>query len=48
MNLPPERWMKVRTTDEVSKSTRVFRVSSEDKAFINKKFDALHAQSKLE
>ena len=47
MNLPPEKWMKIRTTDEVFKLTRVFRISSENKTFINKKFDALHAQNKL-
>ena len=39
--------MKIKITDKMSKSTRVFRISSEDKVFIDKKFDVLHEQSKL-
>lgn len=40
--------MRVKTIDDSLKSVRVFKVSSEDKTFIDKKFDALHAQRKLE
>ena len=47
INLPSEKWMKIRITDEVSKSIRVFQISSENKTFINKKFDVLHEQDKL-
>ena len=47
INLSSEKWMKVKITDEMSKSTRVFWISSENKTFINKKFDVLHEQSKL-
>lgn len=40
--------MKVKTTNEIPKPARVFRVSPEDKAFIDKEFDALHEQRKME
>lgn len=40
--------MRMKTTEKVLKPSRVFRVSSEDKAFIDKKFDALHQQEKME
>lgn len=39
--------MKVKTISEVSKSFCVFRVSSKDKAFIDKEFNALHDQNKM-
>ena len=47
MNLPSEKRMKIKTIDEMSKSIRVFRISSENKIFIDKKFDVLHEQNKL-
>ena len=47
INLSSEKWMKIRITDEMSKSIRMFRISSENKTFINKKFDVLHEQNKL-
>ena len=47
MNLSSEKWIKIKTTDEVSKSTRVFKISSKNKTFIDKKFDVLHVQNKL-
>ena len=47
MNLSFEKWMKIKTTDEMSKLIRVFRISSKNKTFINKKFDVLHVQNKL-
>ena len=36
----------IKTT--ISKTARIFKLKSKNKAFINKKFDALHTQSKLE
>ena len=47
INLSFEKWMKIKITDEMLKSTRVFQISLKNKTFINKKFDVLHVQNKL-
>ena len=47
INISSDRWMKMKITDEISKSFRVFKILSKNKIFINKKFDALHKQSRL-
>ena len=41
--------MKINIIDaKISKSFRVFKLSSEDRTFVNKKFDVLHEQNKFE
>lgn len=47
VRLSSDRWMKIKITREISKPARVFRVSSEDKKLIDKKFNALHEQGKM-
>ena len=42
-----DRWMRVKITNEMLKPFRVFRISSENRTFINKKFDVLHQQNKI-
>ena len=48
INLSFDKWMKINTIEtEISKLFRVFKLRSEDRNFVNKKFDALHVQNKL-
>ena len=47
INFSSERWMKIKINDDFSKFAKVFRISSKNKIFINKKFDVLHAQNKI-
>ena len=49
INLPLNKWMKINTIDaKISKPFRVFKLSSKDRAFVNKEFDVLHEQDKFE
>ena len=49
INLPFDKWMKINTINaKISKSSRVFKLRFENKSFVNKKFDVLHTQNKLE
>lgn len=40
--------MRVKISGDPPKSAKMFRISPEDKTFIDKEFDALHAQNKME
>lgn len=39
--------MKIKITKKMFKFVHVFKISSKNKTFINKKFDALHEQKKI-
>lgn len=47
MNLLLKQWIKIKITEKTFKSFRIFKISSENKIFIDKKFNALHKQKKL-
>ena len=47
INFSSKRWMKIKISDYFSKFAKVFRISSKNKTFIDKKFDALHVQNKM-
>ena len=49
INLPPNKWMKINTINaKISKSSRIFKLESEDESFVDKKFDVLQTQNKFE
>ena len=48
IKLSSKKWMKINTTNaKILKFFRVFKLKSEDRAFVNKKFDVFHDQKKL-
>ena len=47
INFSSKRWMKIKINENFSKFAKVFRISSKNKTFIDKKFDVLHIQNKI-
>ena len=47
VSISPNRWIKINIIKAtISEFARIFKLSSENKAFVNKKFDVLHTQKK--